>query len=90
MGTATADSIFWAFVNYVRGNRHKSPGGMTIDDFNNMVTLFAANNTTEVTTTGTGTLTDAEWPTIGGSTVVASYTQVVKDQAAYPESHKGA
>jgi len=90
MGTATADSIFWGFVHYVKGNRHKFPGGMTMDDFDNMVTLYAANNTTEVTTTGTGTLTDVEWPTIAGSTVTANLAQTTKDQAAYPETHKGA
>ena len=44
MGTASADSIFWGFVHYVKHNPFNTFGSMTAADFDNMVALYAAAN----------------------------------------------
>jgi hypothetical protein len=86
---ATADQAFWALVVYIRNNRFKGPGGLTVDDLNNMVAKFQAANTTEITSsTDPGTYGDIEWPDQDGAGTVAATTASVA-QAWYPEQHPG-
>ena len=50
---ATADEAFWAFVMYVKNNLHKSIDNMTENDFDAMVSAFAAVNVTTGITAAT-------------------------------------
>jgi hypothetical protein len=84
MGTASANSIFWSFCQYVTHNGYKVGSGMTVTDLNNMRDLFIAANA-ELSTTAT--YTDAEFP--GGITVSSTTIQAAADQANYPEKHPG-
>jgi len=86
---ASCNQAFWAFVVYVRNNPFKGPGGMTVDDFNNMVAKFQAANSTEITSsTDPGTFDTIEWPDQDGAGTVSATTATV-GQAWYPEQHPG-
>ena len=73
---------------YVKRNPYKGWGGMTFDDFDAMFDLFVAENA-EISATAnfqdsaeTGTLS---FP----GAIAAADTEASRDQANYPEKHKG-
>lgn len=73
---------------YVKRNPYKPWGGMTFDDFDAMFDLFVAENA-EISSTPnfqdqaeTGTLS---FP----GAIAAADTEAARDQAIYPERHKG-
>lgn len=88
---ASTSVTFWAFVRYLKSNRHKAAGSMTNDDIDNMAEAFAAANSTEITdaTDPGGTYTDVEWPDKNGGASSITATSTNTDRAWYPEQHKG-
>ncbi len=82
MGTASANSIFWGFYQYITRNPFKGPSGQTVEDIKAMRDLYIAANA-ELSTTAT--YTDAEFP----GAITAAATDAAVNQATYPEKHKG-
>lgn len=63
---ATTDVTFWAYNWYIMNNSYKLP--LTRKDIHLMAEMFAAANSTEITsaTDPGGTYTDIEWPDASG------------------------
>ena len=80
---ATADVVFWGFIWYVRNNPYKSVESMNDDDFINMATGFALENSTELSAADPGTYTSLEYP----GAIVADNAATATDQSDYPEKH---
>jgi hypothetical protein len=70
---ATTDVTFWAYNWYIMNNPHKT--NLTRQDIHEMAEMFAAANSTEITssTDPGGTYTGIEWPDASGgaSTITA-------------------
>ena len=90
MAAPVANEVFWAFVTYVKGNRHKPLGGMTGNDFDAMANAFAAANSDAITdsTNPLDTYTDVEWPDADGGAGTVTATGTNTDRAWYPEQHQ--
>ncbi len=71
---ATTNVTFWAYNWYLMNNPHKT--SFTRQDIRKMALLFAATNSTEVTTATDpgGTYTGIEWPGTNGVTAVGNST----------------
>ena len=72
MGTASTDDTFWAYNWYLMNNPHKR--AFSREDIRKMAMLFAATNSTEVTsaTDPGGTYTDIAWPGTNAVTAVGN------------------
>lgn len=72
MGTASTDDTFWAYNWYLMNSPNKS--GLSREDIRKAAMLFAATNSTEITsaTDPGGTYTDIAWPGTNAVTAVGN------------------
>jgi len=85
---AGATSAAHSLRAYVTRNPYKPWGGMTFDDFDAMFDLFVAENA-EISSTASY-LDSAETGTLSfPGDITAADTEAARDQANYPEKHKG-